>query len=261
MSAAAVACSHVAVDLPAIDHLAVAAAHLNTAGVIVRANQSLLDLLGLSAGDLVDCRFDACLGAETDAEDARRVMRALVDRDVFVGELLCYTRLGAPFWSDVTVLPSASTAGDEVQAIMLMRDVTARRTAAAALSVTPTHDRLLLDRLQAGIVVHSATTDVLYANARATELLGVSPDTVLGAVDSDARWCFVREDGSEMPCGEYPVRQALATGTPVRELLLGARRPKDQKLLWLMCNAYPVLDAQGVVTEVVVSFTDVTELK
>jgi PAS domain S-box-containing protein len=239
----------------------VAAAYLGPTGQLLRANSAFCDILGLSASDLPERCLSAAFDAETDPVTARRLMAAIATRDVFVGEMLCVMKAGAPIWIDFTVVPAADSIGGGVQAVALARDVTARRTAATVLGATSPSDRLLLDRLQAGVVVHSANTDVLYANARATELLGVSHDTVVGAVDSDARWSFIREDGSEMPVAEYPVRRALDSRAPVRQLLLGARRPCDNKLLWLMCNGYPVLDAQGVVTEVVVSFTDVTELK
>jgi PAS domain S-box-containing protein len=119
----------------------------------------------------------------------------------------------------------------------------------------------MLDRVEAGIVVHAATTEILYANAKATELLGVSADRILGTVNTDPRWSFVREDGSLMPIEEYPVGLALATRAVVRDLVLGLRRDSDGREVWLTCNAYPVLDPQGLVTEVVVTFTDITALK
>lgn len=261
MSAAAAVCHPLDADLPSLDHLSVAAAHVSEHGRIVRANRAFLEIMGLSAADLTGRRFGDCFGAETDATSAQHIQSAIATRDLFVGEVLCYTKAGSPFWNDLTIMPAANTADSGVQAIVLVRDVTARRTAASALGATSASDRLLFDRIPAGVVVHSATTDVLYANTRATELLGVSHDTVFGAVDSDARWCFIREDGVSMPVEEYPVRRTLATGAPVRQQLLGARRFRDNKLLWLMCDAYPVLDARGAVSEVVVSFTDVTELK
>jgi len=125
-------------------------------------------------------------------------------------------------------------------------------------------DRLLsfmFDHVQAGIVVHKATTEILYANSMASRLLGVSQEQMLGAVNTDPRWGFIGEDGARMALEAYPVNVAVRTRAVVTNLLLGIRRTTDQQLTWLMCNAFPSLDDDGEPVEVIVSFTDVTGLK
>jgi PAS domain S-box-containing protein len=239
--------------------LSVAAALLDARGMVVDCNDAFRELIGPLPDTPIELRFSDCFGTETDA--ATRVNTAITHGELFLGELLCYTRTGAPFWNDLHLIPVARESSDDAVMLALLRDVTARRTAATALNATSPTDRMLLDRIQAGVLVHSATTDVLYANAKANELLGVSHETVLGAVNSDPRWSFVREDGSDMPMEEYPVARCIATGTAIRNLVVGVKRFNDSKLMWLLGNAYPVLNANGAVAEVVVSFTDVTELK
>jgi diguanylate cyclase (GGDEF)-like protein/PAS domain S-box-containing protein len=139
-------------------------------------------------------------------------------------------------------------------------DAALRRRQAPLVRLDEEH-RVLFDHVQAGIVVHAATTEILFANARAAELLGVSEQEALGAVNSDPRWAFVREDGSLMPIEEYPVNLAVSSRSVLTDYVIGNQRVSDGKLVWLMCNAYPLLDADGVPQQVVVSFTDVTDLK
>jgi PAS domain S-box-containing protein len=139
-------------------------------------------------------------------------------------------------------------------------DAALRRRQAPLVRLDEEH-RVLFDHVQAGIVVHAATTEILFANARAAELLGVSEQEALGAVNSDPRWAFVREDGSLMPIEEYPVNLAVSSRSVLTDYLIGNQRVSDGRLVWLMCNAYPLLDADGVPQQVVVSFTDVTDLK
>ncbi len=119
----------------------------------------------------------------------------------------------------------------------------------------------VLNRLRAGIVVHERTSRIRYANERAAGLLGWPPDQLLGVQNDDPRWAFCREDGSPMPVDEYPATRALFGGEIVEDLIVGLRRQSDGQLIWLICNAEPVLDDQGEVVEAVVSFTDITRLK
>ncbi len=119
----------------------------------------------------------------------------------------------------------------------------------------------VLDCIQAGVVIHNASTEIVYANAKASEMLGVTHDRILGVVNTDPRWVFTTEDGAPMPVEDYPVSRALRTRQVVRDLVVGVRRPTDDQNVWLMGNAYPVMDGDGVPIEVVVTFSDVTGLK
>lgn len=120
---------------------------------------------------------------------------------------------------------------------------------------------LVLDRVYAGVVVHGANTEIIYANALATELLGLSYDRMLGTVVTSPDWRFFAEDGSPLPIEQFPVVQALQRKTIITNMTVGIRRPADEKIVWAMGNAFPVLDAAGEIVEVVVSFVDITGLK
>lgn len=189
-----------------------------------------------------------------------RALRSAIEaRGVFVGELLIYPRSGAPVWADVVLTPLADPSAG--RALLVLRDVTARRAAEVALAGEGSEDRLILDRIQAGVVVHRASTDIVYANAKATELLGISYDRLLGVVNTDPRWIFCDESGETLTVDRYPASIAIRTGRPLRDYLINVRRDSDQKIIWAMCNAFPVIAANGTVSEVIVSFTDVTALK
>lgn len=106
-----------------------------------------------------------------------------------------------------------------------------------------------------------ARTTVLYANPMARKLLGVEDETIVGAVNTDPRWQFISETGELMPITEYPVNRAVREAKPVMHMVFGNQRVSDGKLIWLMCSAFPVLDVDGKVAEVLTSFTDITDLK
>ena len=230
---------------------------LSRDGRIVAGNRALVDLLGSTEPLLGEETAGAYFGPETDPNEAIRVLAALRTRSAYAGEILCYRRSGGePFWNDLVLTPW----GDGDLSLAICRDVTRRRAAIEALGAPAKHDRRILDRIQAGIIVHNATGEIIYANAKANELIGVTHDGVLGSVPSDPRWGFYAADGRTLSRAEYPVGRAMATKSIVRDLLIGHTRLVDGEVKWVLCNAYPVLDAAGEILEVIVSFTDVTQL-
>ncbi len=244
-----------------LESLPFAAILLGVGGYVIEVNRAFVALTGMTVTQLRGRSFDVALCPDLDPPTAKRLQHALTSRQMFAEELLCHRANGAPFWNDLMLLPVHGPAGSGATMVALVRDVTARRTAEQTVGVSAAKDRLLLDLIQAGIVVHLATGEVIYANAKATQLLGVTYDSALGALITDPRWQFIREDGSVLPLEEFPVSRAVATRALVRNIVIGLTRDSDQQLVWLMGNAYPVLDHTGAVSEVVVSFTDVTPIK
>ena len=189
------------------------------------------------------------------------IRTALRNARAYSGEILNYKKSGEPFWNDLTILPIPNSNGDIVNFIGIVRDISAKKNFDADIIAKEDRHHFLLDRIQAGIVIHGANTEILYANAKALALLNADRNDIQGVVNSDPRWTFIREDGSQMPVSEFPVNQAIETLSTIRNFIIGKRHKDCQDITWLMCNAYPVLDIKGKVNEIVVSFTDITDLK
>jgi len=140
-------------------------------------------------------------------------------------------------------------------------DAIERLETQAALRASERNYRGLVENLDAGVVVHGPDTQVRFANPMASRLLGLTVEQMRGKAAIDPTWCFVREDGSRMTPPEYPVNRALATGEPLRQLNLGILRPDRAAPTWVQCEAHPLLDDQGAVRRIVVTFFDITERK
>ncbi len=228
---------------------------------MIYANKAFTSITGFTEQDMLG-QSCACLqGSDTAPASILAIRNALETEQNFSGEILNYRKSGESFWNELTISPAYGPDGVLQYFIGVIRDVTTRRSTERELLSLDRQFRFLFDHVQAGIVLHDADTSVLEANAMAATLLGHSEEDILGAVDTDPRWIFVREDGSPMPVEEYPVNRAIETGAIVRNLIVGNKRVRDGKLLWLTCTAYPVYDKQGALARIVVSFTDVTELK
>jgi len=116
----------------------------------------------------------------------------------------------------------------------------------------------LLDIVPAGVVVHGADSRVFYANRYALGLLGPAVDLMRLQPAASGTWPLLRADGNPLPLAENPVQRVLATRASVAEHVLGLRGPSVR---WLLCSAHPSFGPDGQVEEVVVCFTDCTELK
>jgi len=140
-------------------------------------------------------------------------------------------------------------------------DITERKKAEEVLRESEEKLTRLVQNLNTGIVVHAPDTHILIANEQASALLGLSIDQMMGKTAIDPAWKFLRDDGSTLPFGEYPINCVVNTLTPMVDKIIGINRPKTNDLVWVQVAAYPEFDASGSLMQVVVTFFDITERK
>ncbi|MBI2419287.1 MAG: PAS domain S-box protein [Ignavibacteriales bacterium] len=120
--------------------------------------------------------------------------------------------------------------------------------------------RVLIQKIQVAVVVHTSDTRISQCNPAAEKLLGLSEDQLMGKTAIDPAWHFFRQNGTIMPPEEYPVNQVIATRQPLRNFIAGVHRPKKdfKEEVWVLVNADPVLGTENEITQVIVTFTDIT---
>ncbi len=119
----------------------------------------------------------------------------------------------------------------------------------------------LLRKLDAGIVVHAPDTRIIFTNERATEILGVSVDQMMGRLAIDPPWCLMGPDGARLPPDLHPVHLVLQAGEAIRDREYAVKKPGKQALTWVSVSAFADLDAQGHIDKVVVNFHDISARK
>jgi PAS domain S-box-containing protein len=117
----------------------------------------------------------------------------------------------------------------------------------------------LLHALDIGVVVQDRQLRIVYANPKATSLLGISADEITTRTTADERWDVITPEGTPVHADGHPGPRALRSGEPVTDVVLGVRRFNDSKRVWILVSAMPHHDASGAVDRVVISFSDVSQ--
>lgn len=116
----------------------------------------------------------------------------------------------------------------------------------------------VLAGLDVGVVIQDRHACIRYANAKAEALLGVSFGEMVGTEPDNPRWNVISPDGRPLIGEGHPVKRALATNQPVRDVILGVLQPSSGERMWLLVSAIPELDDFGETVQVLVTFTDVS---
>ena len=151
--------------------------------------------------------------------------------------------------------------GNSLGYLGVIVDITERKRIEGALKTSEQQHRLLVQHLHAGVVVHGADTRIILVNEQASKILGLSIDQMMGKIAIDPAWHFVCEDETVMPLEQHPVQQVLTLHQPVRDLVMGIKRPATEVCVWVLVNAFPEFDEHQRLTQIVVTFVEITERK
>jgi PAS domain S-box-containing protein/putative nucleotidyltransferase with HDIG domain len=243
---------------------------LNAAtGSISDVNPYLIDMLGYSREEFVEKKLWE-VGAFKDMEASRSAFLALQKNEFIRYENLpLKTKDGRLV--QVEFISNVYLVGNEKVIQCNIRDISDRKRVEAALlakdearlSMVENQEAhwLMIENLPVGVVVHTPDTRIVLCNPEASQLLGMSADQILGKDSRDPDWHFVREDGSRMPVDEFPVKQVIATGHILKNFVMGIAPGRAGEYNWVLVNAYPEFDSGEVLRQVVVMFTDISDIK
>jgi PAS domain S-box-containing protein len=116
-----------------------------------------------------------------------------------------------------------------------------------------------LGLLDVAVVVQDRDRRIVFANEKATSLLGITTREITQRTTDDARWEVITTDGTSVAPDEHPGPEALRTGVPVRGRVLGVRVGDAAEYLWILASAIPEFDTDGSVCRVLITFSDVSD--
>ena len=183
-----------------------------------------------------------------DRERALKLLRdGLAEGEPFALEYRILRPDGVERHIDVRCLVECGEDGKPTRLRGTARDVTERKRSEEALGASEQRYRSLIDNLSSGVVVHRLDTSIALSNPMASTLLGLTPEQLQGKTATDPRWHFLHENGSSMAVADFPVNRVMSTGAGFDSQVVGICRPDHSEPTWVLCSAYPVKDANGVV--------------
>ncbi|SIR65923.1 PAS domain-containing sensor histidine kinase [Natronorubrum thiooxidans] len=163
---------------------------------------------------------------------------------------------GSTFWANVTIT-AIRTDGELQGYAKVTRDMTDRRERERQLRHERNVVEQLLETSPVGIAVVNPDGSTNRANERMAQLLEISAEDA-SAYTAGQRAMF-DADGAFLPVEERPAFRVFETGEPLydQEILLDP----DGQRRWLSVNATPITGEEGDPEQVVVTATEITELK
>lgn len=119
------------------------------------------------------------------------------------------------------------------------------------------HLTQILETMAEGVCIIDITGKLTYTNAMAQKILGQEQTALLSRTYNDAKWQNLRIDGSSLPYEEHPMAMMMASGKPVYDSEISIQ-PIAGERFYVSFNAAPIFDDNGILTEGVGTFMDVT---
>jgi PAS domain S-box-containing protein len=225
-------------------------------GIIIEANRTSVEMLHGEGGNLINTKFRSYVTKETRMEF-----------DIFLERLFtlkisecCEIRLEA---ADTThyVYLTGVLADDENFCHISVVDITEQNLIEKALQNSEERHRDLLYNLDVGIVVYNIDTKMIISNPKASSLLGINNEEIKFKGINNSNWFFYNENDSKLAIEDYPVNIILNSGKPLKNFVTKVKRKKTNDFSLLLINGFPLKNHKGDLSEIVISFIDISDMK
>jgi PAS domain S-box-containing protein len=134
--------------------------------------------------------------------------------------------------------------------------------AIAGNNIKPGFEKTLnrvLEGLKVGVLIVSPSSEILYCNKAACDLLDINDEEMEQKEFFLERRNVVSIDNNPMADEYFPCTLVMKSKKPVHHIIMGLHRPHKKDKVWVMVDADPVMDIKGRITEIICSFTDISE--
>lgn len=136
-----------------------------------------------------------------------------------------------------------------------------RQRMAAVVQDSESRHQHLLEQMHVGLVVLGPDMRVRWHNPMAACALGFSAAELSGKHAADPDWIMVDDSGVPLPPENHPAMHVLLTLKPITGQVVGVEGRHGDSRVWLLIDAYPDLDEQQTLLQVVLTFQDITASK
>lgn len=141
--------------------------------------------------------------------------------------------------------------------MILLTDISDLLTLQDELSNERDYYALLLETDLSGVLAFDGEGQIVFANAEAGRLIGLSEGSAVGGRYDDASWQISTVDGVPLQADAVPIAMVLQSRQPVRDSRVTITRPDGVRRALSMNASY--LDVPGMAVRVVCSIVDITD--
>jgi PAS domain S-box-containing protein len=153
--------------------------------------------------------------------------------------------------------------GRPIALVGISRDITERKQAEEALRESDEQFRMLTENLATAVALVNERGEFTLVNEAFLRLFGLAEDADMPNVNSQdwSQWQVFDEVGRLLDVDEHPVRKAVLTRSPVRDVLVAVQYPGGTDRRWVLVSAEPIFDAQTELHRLICTYHDITERK
>ena len=196
--------------------------------------------------DLLDSTFDT-INAE------------LINRGTWEGEIIFHRHDGEKYIFRTSATSIVDDKNKPVSIIFVNHNITKVKSTEKKLAEAEATYEKLVNTLVDGVIMLDKDGKVTTCNKRASAILGLNEEELLGKELGDSSWKAIKADGSPFPWYEFPTVVSLQTGFPQRNVKMGVNLPNGL-FVWLLINSEALIrNGEFDPYAVVISFSDITD--
>ena len=183
----------------------------------------------------------------------------IIKNGYWEGEVVYHRHDGERFIFKTTATSIVDDDNKPVSIIFVNHNITKVKSTEKKLAEAEATYEKLVNTLIDGVIMLDREGKITTCNKRASAILGMLEEELLGKELGDSSWKAIKVDGSPFPWYEFPNVVSLQTGFPQRNVKMGIHLPHGL-FVWLSINSEALIRAgEFEPYAVVVSFSDITD--
>jgi len=190
---------------------------------------------------------------------ADSINKEILGKGFWEGEVIYHRHDGGKYIFKTSATLILDDNNKPISVIFVNHNITKVKTTEKKLAEAEATYEKLVNTLVDGVIMLDKNGKITTSNKRASSILGLNEEELLGKEFGDSSWKSIKTDGSPFPWYEFPTVVTLQTGFPQRNVKMGVNLPNGL-FVWLSINSEALIRVgEFEPYAVVVSFADITD--
>lgn len=187
------------------------------------------------------------------------IKNEVINKGNWEGEIIYHRHDGEKFIFKTTATAILDDNSKPVNIIFVNHNITNVKSTEKKLAEAEATYEKLVNTLVDGVIMLDKDGKITTCNKRASAILGLTEDEMLGKELGDTSWKAIKADGTPFPWYEFPTVVSIQTGFPQRNVKMGVNFPNGL-FVWLLINSEALIRmGEFEPYAVVLSFSDITD--